>query len=419
LSCHPNRVFTECTAMNQAQTILIVDDEASNIKLLRAYFQAAGYKVLVAMSGKEAVTIARNRPDLVLLDVMMPDLDGIETCRLLKIDEATKDIPVIFLSALEDAQCKTRALEAGGVDFVSKPFNGRELLARAAIHLTIRAQERQLKEYATRLEEMVQERTQQLIHAERLATLGTFAAATVHEINNPNAAISGSAELGRRYCEKAKDLLRFSNDADWVAVGQSIDRIDKSLDRIFEASHRINEISNTLRGYGRKDETQKGTCPLIDPVNDAIALVRHRLKRGYSVELRISPDLQLDCNPQKLSQVFVNLLNNAMDAMKEGEGKICVDAEACSGEIVIHVRDNGPGIPAEAAKKVFEPFFTTKDPSQGTGLGLFVVRNIVEEHQGKISLLRNGSAGATFRIQLPLVQEGRGPGRGGEEGSEI
>jgi signal transduction histidine kinase len=401
--------------MNQAQMILIVDDEATNIKLLRAHFQAAGYKVLVAMSGKEAVTVARDRPDLVLLDVMMPDLDGIETCRLLKMDEVTKDIPVIFLSALEDAQSKTRGLEAGGIDFVTKPFNRRELLARVAIHLTIRDQERQLKEYASRLEEMVQERTQQLIHAERLATLGTFAAATTHEINNPNAAISGNAELGKLYCEKAKDLLRVSKDADWVAVRESIDRIDKSLDRIFEASQRINEISNTLRGYGRKDETQKDTCPLIDPVNDAIALVRHRLRRGYSVELRISPDLQMDCNPQKLSQVFVNLLNNAMDAMKQGEGKICVEAEVCNGEIVIHVRDNGPGIPDEAAKKVFEPFFTTKDPSQGTGLGLFVVRNIVEEHQGKISLLRTSGTGATFRIELPFRSRRDGSFTGREE----
>ena len=150
-----------------AQSILIVDDEPINLKLLRAHLSKRGYEVFEALSGAEALRdAAEKHPDLILLDIMMPDMDGLETCRQLKEDPTLRQIPVIFLSAVTDTGIKAKGLEAGGVDYVSKPFDSRELLARVDTHLTLRNQERQIRLYADNLEAMVEERTKRLQAAE-------------------------------------------------------------------------------------------------------------------------------------------------------------------------------------------------------------------------------------------------------------
>ncbi|WP_167590590.1 two-component system response regulator [Oceanidesulfovibrio indonesiensis] len=148
------------------RTVLVVDDEPINTKLLGAYLKRAGYNAIEAQNGGDALIKARSQPDLILLDIMMPEMDGFETCRRLKADDATRDIPVIFLSALSDTEIKTRGLEVGGVDYVSKPFDSRELLARVSTHLTLREQERKIRSYAETLEEKVAERTNKLLAAE-------------------------------------------------------------------------------------------------------------------------------------------------------------------------------------------------------------------------------------------------------------
>ena len=169
----------------QPLNILVVDDKPVNLRLLKAVLASSGYRILEARNGPDALEKAKDQPDLILLDVMMPEMDGFETCRRLKDREKTKGIPVIFLSALEDPKAKAFGIDTGGVDYISKPFDAGELIARVKLHLTLRQQELQLKMYSTKLEQMVEERTQQLIHMERLATLGTFSAAVAHEINNP------------------------------------------------------------------------------------------------------------------------------------------------------------------------------------------------------------------------------------------
>ncbi|MBG0777666.1 MAG: EAL domain-containing protein [Desulfovibrionaceae bacterium] len=151
----------------QGNAILVVDDEPINQRILATTLEAEGFAVLMAQSGAKAIDVARREhPDLVLLDIMMPGLDGLQTCARLKEDEATADIPVIFLSALVDSETKSRGFEVGGVDYVSKPFDSRELVARVRTHLTIRIQERQIRLYADSLESMINERTQRLSRAE-------------------------------------------------------------------------------------------------------------------------------------------------------------------------------------------------------------------------------------------------------------
>ena len=149
-------------------TVLVVDDDPLNLKMVKAHLKPLGYCVLEARDGSEGLKVAQEKPDLILLDIMMPGISGFETCRSLKANENTKDIPVIFLSLLQDSEAKASGFQAGGVDYVTKPFDPQELLARVKTHLTIRKQELQLKNYTNKLQHMVQARTQQLVQAERM-----------------------------------------------------------------------------------------------------------------------------------------------------------------------------------------------------------------------------------------------------------
>lgn len=386
----------------KAHTVLIVDDEPLNLKMLKAHLQAEGYEILEAANGPDALKMAEKNPDLILLDVMMPEMDGFETCRRLKEDPSLCDIPVIFLSALHDTKSKVKGLDAGGVDYVDKPFEARELLARVKTHVTLRQQEQQIKDYAAYLKQMVDERTHQLVHADRLATLGTFSAAVVHEINNPNTFIGGNADLLRVFWESARPLMeRHLQEDSTGRVKKSIDKVEYMIDSILEGSRRITKIVNTLKNYGRRGKSQMCRCPLTDPLRDALNLVEYRLKHGIIIETMVAEDLELWCDPQKITQVFVNLINNAIDAMEGGSGKINIRARRVLRGIEIRVGDTGPGIPQEAVKEAFTPFFTTKPHERGTGLGLFIVRNIVIEHQGEVSISRSEAGGAEFVILLP------------------
>jgi signal transduction histidine kinase len=146
-------------------------------------------------------------------------------------------------------------------------------------------------------------------------------------------------------------------------------------------------------------------CPLVHPIQESVKLLHHRLKRDIKVEIDVDPSIQVSCNPQKISQVFVNLINNAIDAMQEGAGKISIESVERNDTVEVHVRDNGPGVSAEAAASIFDPFYTTKSSEAGTGLGLFISRRILEEHQGGLALASPGREGAEFIISLPSKPE--------------
>jgi len=196
----------------KGKTILIVDDVRLNRKIIKTHLSALGYGFTEANDGREALEKAKEQPDLILMDVMMPGMDGVEACRKLKQDEATKDIPVIFLSAVDDIKTKIKGLEAGGVDYVNKPVEPQELLARVKTHLTLREQQVRITNYSKKLEQMVEERTCQLIHADRLATLGTFSAAVAHEINNPITYIMGNVELINLSWKQVRSILEKQTD---------------------------------------------------------------------------------------------------------------------------------------------------------------------------------------------------------------
>jgi two-component system, NtrC family, sensor kinase len=198
-------------------TILIIDDDPLTHKLLKIILQSAGHIVEEAYRGKEGLELAgRIQPDLILLDIMMPEMSGFEVIRRLKNDAHTAETPVIFLSAKIESEDKVRALELGAADFVNKPFDRAELLARIRTQLKLRSQEETLKEYSQNLEKMVEERTRLLIHADRLASLGALSAGIAHEINNPTTFITGNLQTMEHFWKKAAEFIepRLNDESD-------------------------------------------------------------------------------------------------------------------------------------------------------------------------------------------------------------
>lgn len=381
--------------MNDTKTILVVDDEPDNRKLVHALLKKQGYNVLEAAGGSEALARADASVDLILLDIMMPEMDGFQTCARLKEQQQTRDIPIIFLSALYDGETRTAGFNAGGVDFVSKPFHRHELMARIRTQLTLQDQRKELADYAGRLETMVEERTRQLIHAERLATLGTLSAAMAHEVNNPIQYIMGNAELLKLNIEQSRTAMALP--AELIA---RMDKWNERTEAILQGAGRITDLVNRLKAFGRRDGNE-GRSPydISDAVQDALALLKHRIV-SMSVAVTIPPQVTVMGNRQHMGQVFVNLIGNALDALQE-EGIIDITAECRGDTVEILVKDNGPGIPGDHIDYIFDPFFTTKGDQDGTGLGLFIVRQIITSQGGSIVCSSAPGAGTVFTITLP------------------
>ncbi|MBF0433996.1 MAG: GHKL domain-containing protein [Magnetococcales bacterium] len=266
-----------------------------------------------------------------------------------------------------------------------------------------------LKKHSSELEEMVKARSKQLVHAERLATLGTFSAGMAHEINNPNSFILGNIDFLKQYWGIARPILHEYQKQDSTGrVGFFIDEVEETLEGMRDGCLRISKIVDSLKGYSRGGmEADKIECRLIEPVVDAQYLLHHRLKKGFTLTLDVPNDLLLVCDRQQISQVFVNLFNNAMDALDtmgdNYDKQIKVTAITLDNHIWIRITDNGPGIPEEAEGRIFDPFYTSKGKTKGTGLGLSIVQGIVEDHAGQITVFSTASRteGAEFLIILP------------------
>ncbi|MFN3361948.1 MAG: response regulator [Pseudanabaenaceae cyanobacterium] len=450
--------------MNEERTvILIVDDNPTNLNVLSDVLDEAGFEVRVAQNGKIALErAAYDPPDLILLDVMMPGLNGFETCERLKADPQTAEIPVIFMTALSETVDKVRGLALGAVDYVTKPFQQEEVIARVRTHLQIsrlnkslaqqnlqlKAEiqarmkaEAELKELADNLEKLVEKRTKelkdalhnleqtqlQLIQQEKMASLGQLVAGVAHEINNPVNFIATNLEPAKEYVAELTRLLRLfmTHYPDPVVeVAEVLQFID--LDFIITDLHKIMEsfqvganmltnISRSLRTFSRSDSTTPVPANIHDGIDSTLLVLGHRFKpRNKRPEIKVVKkygDLPLvKCYLGQLNQVFINILANAVDAFDEyfqngGDRSpqivICTRAEG--DKVCIHIRDNGPGMPDQVRERIFEPAFTTKPVGKGTGLGLSISRKIIEEqHQGQITCTSVEGEGTEFTITIPL-----------------
>ncbi|MBD2493908.1 response regulator [Nostoc sp. FACHB-280] len=421
--------------------ILLVDDNPNNLKVLSEAIKGCGWKALMATDGESAIEQTEYaHPDLILLDVMMPGLDGFETCRRLKANNITQNIPVIFMTALSDATDKVKGLEIGAVDYITKPFQQEEVIARLKLHLKIshltRTLEQRVQERTAELTHSLQQLQQtqlQLIQSEKMSTLGQLVAGIGHEINNPIGFISGNCSYIEQY---VNDLFRLVDlqqqklpDPD-PELEELIEEIDleylfEDLPKLLLSMHqgieRLKDISLSLRTFARADISSKVKFQIHEGLDSTIMLLKHRLKdQGDRPKIEVATQYSelppITCYPGQLNQVFMNIIANAIDAFDDlhenaakqgivGQYTITITTSVDNQQetVTICIEDNALGMPPEVQAKIFEPSFTTKPVGKGTGLGLAIsYQIIVDKHHGNIHCLSTAGQGTKFVITLPI-----------------
>ena len=379
--------------------ILIVDDERSMVRLLEELLAHAGYANLRSTTDPRQVLgyCAELQPDLILLDLRMPNLDGIQVLRRLKQQRADAYLPVLVLTADVSRESKRAALEAGASDFVTKPFEQIELLLRARNLLEMRFLHQDLRRQNETLEARIQERTRQLLEAEKLATMGNLLAGVAHELNSPLSVILGQVGL---FAPSGVDPNARARVKD-----------------IGEAAERCVRIVRSFLTMARRHPPERGHVSLNHVLPDTVELLAFELRiANIEVHFDLAKDLPLIwADTHQLKQVVVNLVTNARQAMQDIPGPrglgLTTRHDAASRSVRIEVTDSGPGIPPEIRGRIFDPFFTTKPDGEGTGLGLALARGIVESHGGAIEVDCAPGEGTRFVIELPV---GTPPGPVGE-----
>lgn len=375
-------------------TILIVDDTPANLGVLAGMLKAKGYQVRIAPSGRLALQfVARSQPDLILLDISMPGMDGYEVCRHLKENAAWSAIPVIFISALTDAQGKVRSFEAGGVDYITKPFHCAEVEARVETHIKLRL-------YQHYLEEMVEQKARKLVQAqekvaklEKISILGVMAAGIAHEINQPLNAIkliSSSLVLSHAEGRVRKPDEYVDN---FKEISRQTDRIKDSIEH--------------LRSFIRNDCRQLRLCNLNTAIVNSLRIVGRQLSdHNITVKQELQSNLAyILAMPAGLEAIVTNLLVNSMHALDTLElpDKCITLRTYMSNGVVLEVIDNGPGIADELKKRIFEPFVTSKNAVDNLGLGLAIVSNIISSYKGRIELLTDSEKQTVFQLVFPTI----------------
>ncbi|MHC5858012.1 sensor histidine kinase [Nostoc sp.] len=419
--------------MNKKQNtgfILIVDDNPTNLSVLCEALNSEGFRLRVAVDGESAIAQAeRNQPELILLDVQMPGIDGFETCRRLKANPVTQNIPIIFTTALADTESKTKGFSLGAVDYIPKPFAQEEVIARVRVHL-------QLKQLNECLEQQVSDRTRalqqaqvQLVQQEKLSTLGELIAGIGHEINNPVNFISSNIPPLQEYIAGVSELLRLYEQEypnPTAKITTAIQNLDlnfvledmvKILNSLKLGSERIQNLSNSLRNFCRSDSDTKISADLHQGLDSTLMILQHRLKaNGDRPQIEVIKNYgvlpHINCYLGQMNQVFMNILANAVDALDDAiiQSKMSdlipqiqittqIDSEKL---VIIRIADNGIGVPERLKKRLFEPLFTTKTVGKGTGLGLSIAYEIVvEKHNGVLEVNSQPGGGTEFIIKIP------------------
>ncbi|MDF5737884.1 MULTISPECIES: hybrid sensor histidine kinase/response regulator [unclassified Nostoc] len=420
------------------RNILVVDDTPDNLRLLSAMLTAQGFEVRKALNGKMALTACQMvLPDVILLDINMPDMNGYQVCQQLKADHKTCEVPVIFISALDDVVDKVKAFDVGGVDYISKPFHGAEVVLRIENQINLRLLQVKLQEKNFLLQEALDNlKVAQVkqIQNEKMVALGQLVAGLAHEINNPISFIYGNLQYAGQYVQDLVEMIEVYQQ-EYPKPTPKIQQIAKNIDlnfiikdlqnligAMYRGSDRIREIVLALQHFSRHDEAEMKPVNIHEDIENTLVMLQHRLKEAVErpaiVIVKDYGNLPLvTCYASELNQVFMHLLNNAIDAIEEGVGNqsSTPDSPLPTPQIRIHtevtdlnmvkiaIADNGTGIEESLRSRLFDPFFTTKPVGKGSGLGLSIsYQIIVQKHRGNITCTSSVGQGAEFAIEIPI-----------------
>ncbi len=391
--------------------IQIVDDNLDNLNILASMIKKHGYDARMAINGELALKSIRSHPpDLILLDILMPGLSGFEVCKQLKADALTNKIPIIFISALYKATDKLKAFSIGAVDYITKPFQKEEVMARVETHLSLRKIQKRLKTQNTMLQQEISDRKQaeeekarlegQYRQAQKVEAIGRLAGGVAHDLNNLLVPILGYGEML---------VDDFSPE----------DARRESARQIVNAGFRARNLVRQLLAFSRKQALEYRTLDLNKIIGGFEKLLRRTIREDIGIKIILSPDIRtIRADIGQIEQVIMNLAVNAQDAMPQG-GKLILetamaelDEEYAASRpgvqpgsyVMLAVSDTGCGMDEETCEQIFDPFYSTKG-EQGTGMGLATVYGIVKQHGGNIWVYSESGKGASFKVYLPVSEE--------------
>ncbi|HEY1171852.1 MAG TPA: ATP-binding protein [Verrucomicrobiae bacterium] len=380
----------------QRAKVLIADDEPDMLRYLKSEL-VAEYEVLEAADGRQAIALAAQfQPDIILCDMMMPEMDGVQVCKELRTKSTTQNIPVLLLTARADEDTKLNALSHGASDFLTKPFSVTELHVRLRNLVGAYQMQRKLARQNQVLEatlEQLKETETQLVQTEKMASLGRMSAGIIHEINNPlNYAKTGLFTLRK----KSKYVPE-----------KELEDFNEVLKDVEDGVNRVKDIVSDLRTFTHPREDKLDEVEIGKPVAAALRFLSGELKDHVELHQSFNAQQIVMGNESTLLQLLMNLLQNSLDALK-GRGErgdkpaIWIEEKVTEYHYHLILRDNGPGIPSHVIDKIFDPFFTTKDVGQGMGLGLSICYRIMQQHEGRIQVNTETGKFTEFILEFPL-----------------
>lgn len=400
-------------------SILVIDDTPANLQLLTGLLSDCGHEVRAVQDGAFALKSAHTAPpDLIVLDIRMPGMDGYEVCKRLKADERTREIPVIFLSALDDMADKLKGFQVGGVDYITKPFQAQEVLARIETHLTLRNLRRDVEEKNRQLQDEVQWRkqaeeemralndhldagnrqleqtNQQLLEAN--ASKDAFFSIIAHDLRSPFTSLLGLTQA----------LLEEGSAFPPETLQRMLENLHASAEHTYALLTNLLEWSRLERGY---TECHPESLPLKPLVEKNIHLVAHHAEQKQIVlQYRMADNIAAYADLAMIDTVVRNLLSNAVKFTEAG-GSIDVAAQAQHDAVDISISDSGIGMDIDTLNALFRIDKKTSQPGtageHGSGLGLILCRELVEKNGGSIRVNSVKGQGTTFTFSLPA---GRG-----------
>ncbi len=353
--------------MDKKSKILIIDDAVDTVELLKKRLRFDGYDTVEAYDGEEGLQqVAEHNPDLIILDVMMPKLDGYEVCKRLKSHKNTKYIPIIMLTAKSDMGDKVKGLDAGANDYLAKPFHYEELSARIKSLLAVK------------------EAREELVEEEKSEALNHMMNEMAHEIRNPLTSIGGFARRVHQKLSTGDPNKRYME-----MIIQEVTRMEKMVQQLFN-------LKTTVVFY--KEESD-----LNDIIMEALKPFQQKCQeKGIQIETDLSnnsPPMSVDIEHMKVA--LCNLIENSIEAMEDMlKKRLRITSHVSDGTIEVQIADTGKGIPKDKIKNIFDPFFTSK--TSGPGVGLTLALKIIQEHRGSVSVESKPGIGTTFTIRLPM-----------------
>lgn len=375
----------------RSHTVLIVEDTPDVIKIIHLALRR-DFKVMAAPDGLRGLELAqKHRPDLIITDLMMPGIDGLELVRRLRADPNVAHIPIVMLTARGAIEDRVAGLQGGVNAYMQKPFSARELLS------TVRAQ---LGFQASQAERLM---------TSRMDSLETIAGGIAHEINNPLNYIQQGLGVLQTEVERLHGVVNATREGktldarEIAALERSASRIERMFTSARAGVERIGKAVDLMRRYSREGYARVAQpVEIRSAITDVVEVVAVAVGAARPVEVAVEGNPVVHAVPEELHQVLTNLIQNALEAVSDrDDGLVSLRAGSSGSDVWLEVRDNGPGMDAATRERAFTPFFSTKGPGRGMGMGLTITWRVVQALGGKISIESEPGAGTCFRVVLP------------------